>query len=102
MDAETASTLIKQLGGMGKLTAMVGAKDIVRTERNGHPALSFKFKGSTKANYVNIALDPSDTYTLQFGKIVKYDLKPTGEFHGVHAAQLKPTFEQFTGLYLSL
>lgn len=102
MDADTASTLIKQLGGMGKLVAMVGAKDVMRTERNGHPALSFKFKGSTKANYVIITLDPSDTYTLQFGKIVKYDLKPTGEFHGVYAAQLKPTFERFTGLYLSL
>jgi len=102
MDAETASTLIKQLGGSGKLVAMVGAKDFMRTERNGHPALSFKFKGSTKANYVNIALDPSDTYTLQFGKIVKYDLKPTGEFHGIYADQLKRTFEKFTGLYLSL
>jgi len=74
----------------------------MRTARNGHPALSFKFKGSTKANYVNIALDPSDTYTLQFGKIVKYDLKPTGEIHGVYADQLKRTFEKFTGLYLSL
>lgn len=102
MDADTASTLIKQLGGMGKLVAMVGAKEFTRTERNGHPALSFKFKGSTKANYVIIRLDPSDTYTLQFGKIVKYDLKPTGEFHGIYADQLKRTFEKFTGLYLSL
>jgi hypothetical protein len=97
-----ASTLLRQMGGMGRLVAMTGAKDFLRTERDGIPALAFKFKGSPKANYVAILLDPSDTYTLHFGKIVKYDLKPTGTFEGVYADRLKSVFEDFTGLYLSL
>lgn len=102
MSVEAAETLIQQLGGMGKLRAMVGASDFVRTSRNGYPALTFRFKGSRSLNVVTITLDPSDTYSLAFGRIVKYDVKPGPTFSDVYAEQLRPTFERATGLYLSL
>lgn len=106
MTEAQASTLIRQMGGMGKLTAMVGATGFGRGVTDGHPSLTFKFKGSKKANVVTIILDPSDTYTLRFAKMggaaTFYKMTPAGEFSGVYADALKPTFEQFTGLYLSL
>jgi hypothetical protein len=106
MTEAQASTLIRQMGGMGKLTAMLGASGFGRGSTDGHPSLTFKFKGSKKANVVTIILDPSDTYTLRFAKMASaakfYEVTPTGEFSGVYAAQLKPVFERFTGLYLSL
>jgi len=106
MTEAQASTLIRQMGGMGKLTAMLGASGFGRGSTDGHPSLTFKFKGSKKANVVTIILDPSDTYTLRFAKMASaakfYEVTPAGEFSGVYADALKPTFERFTGLYLSL
>lgn len=106
MTEAQASTLLRQMGGMGKLTAMIGASGFGRGTTDGHPSLTFKFKGSKKANVVTIILDPSDTYTLRFVKMgsaaTAYKVTPAGEFSGVYADALKPTFERFTGLYLSL
>jgi len=91
-------TTINQLGGYGRLTAMTGARNFID---HGN-ALSFKFKGSRKANYVKIELDPSDTYNVTFGKIRKYELTKERTFEGVHATMLRRLFEQVTGLYLTL
>lgn len=106
MTEAQASTLIRQLGGMGKLTAMIGASGFGRGTTDGHPSLTFKFKGSKKANVVTIILDPSDTYTVRFMRMAGpskfYAVTPTGEASGVYADQLRAVFERHTGLYLSL
>lgn len=48
--------VVEQLGGVGKLTAMVGAYHMGYTE----DSFSFKFKGCRKANYMKITLTPMD------------------------------------------
>ena len=84
---------------------MIGASNFGRTTQNGHPALTFTFKGSRKVNYVIITLMPSDTYSVQFrrGMTMRWhDDAPIAEYHDIYAEQLKPLFERVTGLYLSL
>ena len=103
MTAEQARIVLQQMGGVGRIVAMTGAKDFVYGEdADKLPYVGFKFKGCPKANYVAITLAPDDTYTVRFGKIVKYDLKAAGESAMVYAGQLRGTFERFTGLYLSI
>ena len=59
-DPTIAKTIIEQMGGAGKIRAMVGVKTFVVSE----DGVSFQFKGSRKMNCVKITLDPSDTYTM--------------------------------------
>ncbi len=96
--AEIAETILKQMGGEGRLVAMIGAKNF-SFDRDG--TLNFQFQGGRRAggNYVSIKLDPSDTYTMTF-----FDSKfaKKGEYEGLYWNSLKPTFEKHTGLYLTL
>ena len=98
-DPTIAKTIIEQMGGAGKIRAMVGVKTFVVIE----DGVSFQFKGSRKMNYVEIILDPSDTYTMTLYKLMpkKMELKKISEFDGLFWDQLKPVFESETGLYLS-
>jgi len=65
--------------------------------------LSFKFKGSRKANYLKVTLDlATDTYTLQIMKLRGYNFKDVYEASGLDAGQVRSTIEAQTGLYLSL
>jgi hypothetical protein len=107
-----ADTTLKQLGGAGRLKAMIGAKDFMSD--NGGRTLMFKFpnKGASKPNYVEITLTGGDDYDIQFGRITsKKDkvygvrtpvLKKLKKYTGIYADQLKKIFEKETGLYLSL
>jgi hypothetical protein len=94
---QVAQTIIDQLGGAGKLTAMTGAHSFLAMESG----VQFKFKGSKQANCIIVKLNPSDTYTVEFwrtGRTAKHVLGITSAY----AEDLKPLFEQTTGLYLSL
>jgi len=93
-----AETIIKQLGGLGKLKAMVAGHSFAT---NGSD-LTFKFKGSRNSNCINIALDPDDTYSITFYKLKKFDAVTVKELTGIYCNQLIPLFEETTGLYLSL
>ena len=57
---EIAQTIINQLGGINKISMMVGCKNLVALESG----LQFSFKGSRKMNKVVIRLDASDTYAV--------------------------------------
>ena len=94
----TATTILSQLGGLGRLTAMTGAHNVL----DHGDGVSFKFRGSRKAGYCHITLEPSDTYTVVLGKIRKYELKKTADASGIYAGQLVELFERETGLYLSI
>ena len=93
-----AQTIVEQLGGIGKLRAMVSAHTLI----DHGDALSFKFKGSSAANYCKITLDPSDTYTVEFGRIRGLDYYPDAPIPGVYADQLVRLFTATTGLDLTL
>lgn len=90
---------LMQLGGYGKLRAMIGANNFSYDEKG---TLKFMFRGCQKANFLEVILNPDDTYTMVFGKITSLDKKEVGRFEGVYWKQLKLVFEAETGLYLSL
>jgi hypothetical protein len=92
-----AQTIIDQLGGAGKLSAMVSAHNFLDL----NDGVQFQFKGSRKANCLIVKLDSNDTYAVEFWKTGK-NLKCVLGIVNVYAEDLKPLFEQTTGLYLSL
>jgi hypothetical protein len=111
-------TILKQMGGTGKLKAMIGAKTFTTYQDardskygEGLGGVSFKFPkpgGTNKPNFVKIILDPNDTYTMTLGAIrgtmgtwvSSYKIIDT--ISGLYADQLRPIFEDRTGLYLTL
>ena len=102
-----ADTTLKQLGGSGRLKAMIGAKDFMSDD--GGKTLMFKFpnRGAGKPNYVKITLTSADLYDIQFGRITNKKaagpaLKKLKSYDGIYADQLKSIFEKETGLRLSL
>ncbi len=93
-----ARIILQQMGGVNKIKAMTGATHF-GADTN---CVTFKFKGSRKANHVRITLNSMDLYDLVFFKITKLKFKEAGQYTGIYNDQLKDTFEQHTGLYLSL
>lgn len=97
MAHEVANTILLQMGGAGRIHAMTGATIILHDD-----GVAFKLKRGAKVNYVFVRYNiGEDSYTMQFGNIrgasVKWKLDV-----GVYADGLKRTFEEETGLYLSL
>lgn len=104
-EAETpANIILKQMGGSGRLKAMIGAKHF--TSHDGGKALSFQFpnKQRSKGNYVKVTLRGDDTYDMEFLAISGggTKVKKVKTYSGIMADQLKSLFTQWTGLYLHL
>lgn len=99
-DLTVANTIIEQMGGAGKLMAMIGAKYFVGDETS----VQFSFKGCRKANKCRVTLLPNDLYRMEILKVNKrtYDLEYLYKEEGLYWDMLKPEFEKETGLYLSL
>lgn len=102
---EIAQTIINQMGAGGRLRAMIGAKDILALDAG----VQFKFMLSKGGNKVVIELTPDDLYNMTFYKVGRLNkktwdipVKEVAKFEGVYNDQLKPIFEETTGLYLSL
>ena len=95
---EIASTAINQLGGMGRLGAMINARDFMILKAGAQ----FRFSGSRKANVVKIKLSENDTYTIEFWKSRGIKWNKVEEFDGVYADQMISIFQDVTGLALSL
>jgi hypothetical protein len=93
-----ANVILAQLGGAGRLTAMIGARDFLDCGN----ALAFRFTArSLRAiNRIRVELAPDDTYTVTFyrGRLAIVVQTITG----VYADGLRETIEHATGLYLSL
>ena len=58
-----AQTIAQQLGV--PTLALLGAHTLVDLE----DGLQFRIRGCSKINVIQIILDPSDTYTVKFGKL---------------------------------
>jgi len=95
-----AETIIEQLGGVGRLVAMIGVGQIVVDDSSA----MFGFKGCRKANKCRITLTPMDLYKVEFFKLNRRSLECpiVEEFDGVYGDQLVEIFESTTGLFLSL
>lgn len=106
---QVAQTIIQQLGGFGRLKAMVNGRNYVSFGHDailGHEqavaGLKFQFSGSRKYSWCVISLDADDTYSLQFAAVRKYEWKPGKKMSGLYWDMLIPTFESETGLYLRI
>jgi len=91
-----ARTIQSQLGSA---LVMMGAHNLI----DHGDALSFKFKGSRKANHLKITLAGDDTYTMDFLKLGRnFSIREVASFSGVYASNVKSVIESTTGLYTSL
>jgi hypothetical protein len=99
---EIANTILEQLGG-GRFAAMTGAKNFAAVESGVRFKLPAK-PGWIKngINMVTIRLTPSDTYTVEYGKLrgTKYTVIATSE--DVYCDTLQADFLDATGLFTSL
>lgn len=95
-----ANEIINQLGGAGRLKAMIAATNFQYDDNS----LNFKFKGSRKCNVIQITLNSMDLYDIKFNKYSpsKFTLTTAKEVNGIYNDQLKGIIEEYTGLYLSL
>lgn len=94
--ATIAQTILEQLGGR-KFLVMTRAKNLMDCG-NG---LSFKLPSRFATggiNYVKIELDPSDTYTVTFGKIWGTNYKVVKTNDGIYCDMLQDLFTRVTGL----
>ena len=96
-----AETILYQLGrNVNRISTMIGAYDFVY-----HPnGVSFRFKARSTngSNTLRITLASDDTYTVEFLSIRGSSRKVKETVSGVYCDQLKPMFEDKTGLCLSL
>lgn len=93
---QVAKIIYEQLGGRG-FGLMVGAKNLM-SHADGRGALSLRFKGSRKANYLKVILTDRDDYTLEFCKVSRYDFDKVKTIEGVYADSLQEVFRAETGL----
>jgi hypothetical protein len=98
---QIAETTIKYLGGYGKISAMIGAKNF-GFDKEG--LLRFQFKMFKKANLVTFKVNGKDLYDIKFYKLSTRtgECPLVQEINDLYADQIKKAFEQYTGLYLSL
>ena len=104
MNGQTiANTTAQQLGGYGKLEVMIGANQFTYDSKG---TLRFKFKGSRKANFIQIELNGLDLYDIKISKLTTKNYimeeKIVAEFENVYADTMKQMIEETTGLYLSI
>jgi hypothetical protein len=101
LEEGVVETILQQMGGTGRLTAMIGAYNFVKSGEN---SVFFMFPNPSrnKPNYVSIELNDMDLYDVTFARRVKYDLKGQKTFNDVPVENLKSLFEKQTELRLSL
>ena len=98
----TLNQLTNSSNGGNRLSAMIGAKNFVRDEKKYTIGFKFAAKATNKANYCRIKLNAMDLYDVEFINIRGTNIKTVGTHNGLYADMLKSTFEDETGLRLSL
>ena len=95
-----AATILLQLGGARRLSAMIGARAFVAGDRS--LTVIFAARAKNGANRFTVTLDESDTYTVSFDRVRGVALKSLGTTDGIYADRLRFAIESATGLYLSI
>ena len=109
-----AETILMQLGG-GRFTTMTGCSHFVS---DGYTLRMSIPRNGSRANKLDITLDPDDTYTMRFYRYTPGRLKidhnnQTAHFtedvkkeaktyRGVYCDQLQELFTEVTGMYTRL
>ena len=94
-----AEIILQQMGGSRRLSLMVGATNFLSHEKE--KAVSFRFKGNSKINYLKVTLNGRDTYDMEFGKVYGQKYTVVKKVEDVYNDSLKKIFEDTTKLYLS-
>jgi len=100
---QTIETMVQQFcTTTGRLKAMLGTKKVIFN--NDKNLISFDFKMCRKANNCTLFYDyASDTYTMEFHRLTtKFQDFKKDVFTNLFFDELKSTFENYTGLYISL
>jgi hypothetical protein len=101
-----ANTILEQLGGR-RFVGMTGAKALTACDEG----LRMKLPGNLtrdRINWVEVKLDPSDTYTVTFASERRprgkawAERKVVASVADVYCDQLREVFEEMTGLVTSL
>lgn len=95
-DLTVANTIREQIGNIA--FSMMGASQLAGSAHS----LTFKIKGSKVANYIQVTLDPNDTYTVDFFKTRGHSIRLVDSVEMVYADSLRTIISSKTGLYLSL
>ena len=97
-----AQTVVSQLGGAGRLKAMIGAKNFIQSQADNYLQFQFMSGAKNKANRIRITLNANDLYDIKFYNVRKFEEKVKEEFSDIYCDQLVSIFEDSTSLYLSL
>lgn len=103
MSRHPSQIMLQQLGG-SRFIAMTGAKDFLSGD-NPDPMLRMRLPaGMTKdrGSFMEIHLEPTDTYRLTFFKLWKGQRRLIEQRRGVYVEQLREAFTEMTGLDVSL
>jgi len=102
--SQIAQTIIQQMGGLGKIRAMVNGRDFLILDAG----VQFTFSGKRGMNKCLVKLNTQDTYDVEFWycklnkKTYEFKSEMKKEYNDVYASMLIDIFESTTGLYLSL
>ena len=97
---EVAKTILRQIGGIGRVAAMTGAKNFVDNGSGVYFNIGRNAKG---VNLVEINLNSgTDTYDVAFKYVTIRSNKVKAEYSDIYADQLVGLIERNTGMYLSL
>ena len=99
-DLAVANTILEQLGGR-QFIAMTGANGLIGTNNSLSFRLPDRFAKS-RINMVRIELEPSDTYTITFGRVWGTRYAPFEAVLDVYAEDLRRIFTDRTGLDCTL
>lgn len=98
-DLTIAQTIIAQMGGHRRLQLLVRARDFVA----GDNFVMFRFSGSKIANKCKVVYDDGwDLYDFYLYLLHGAKVDLVYEIEGLYFDDLIPTFEEETGLTLSL
>jgi hypothetical protein len=96
MTNQQVADTINHLGGRA-LTVMTGAKDFIRSEKDGW--VRFKVMGGL---YIKITLNHLDLYDIEAFKMRSLKRIDKGSEENIYFDQLREAFERVTGLTLTV
>lgn len=104
IQTQILNDLTESENGYQHLKSMVGAYSFLHTatDDNEPDNISFRFKGSRKANWVRITLNERDLYDVEFCKMHAFKSVDVAKFENAFNEDLRDIFEDVTGLYLKL
>ena len=98
--SQIGQTILDQMGGYGRLSAMLGINRLKYTPKG--VGFGWPSKKRSKGNYVEITLRPDDTYDMEFFNLSVKGKKSVKKMKGIYADQVVELFEKQTGYYLRL